>query len=124
MEDSKDPVSANSQVSDQKKSGTKPHLFQPGKSGNPNGRPKIIAEVQALAREYTVDAIKGLAKIAKKGESEAARVAAWNSILDRAWGKPSQALNVAIVPQKMTDEELAAKIAEAEAAEAERAAQA
>jgi hypothetical protein len=45
-----------------------------------------------LARKHTDVAMKALADIAAKGESESARVAASNSILDRAYGKPVQAV--------------------------------
>jgi len=48
-----------------RKTNPKKHqLFKPGQSGNPNGRPQRDAEVAALAREYTAQAIEGLAKLA------------------------------------------------------------
>jgi hypothetical protein len=46
--------------------------------------------VQSLARAYTKLSIRTLGGIANAGESEAARVAACNSLLDRGWGKPAQ----------------------------------
>jgi hypothetical protein len=66
--------------------------FPLGKSGNPAGKPKEIREVVALARTYTEEAVHGLAKIARdtKKTPAVARVMAWNSLLDRAWGKPIQ----------------------------------
>ena len=67
--------------------------FQPGQSGNPGGRPKASAKVRDLAREYTEQALQVLVQIATEGESEAARVAAANAILDRGYGKPSQPID-------------------------------
>lgn len=64
--------------------------FQPGVSGNPNGRPKIIAEVRDLARRHTADAIAALVAIMREGESDAARVSAANALLDRGYGRPVQ----------------------------------
>jgi hypothetical protein len=58
--------------------------------GNPGGRPKIVAEIRDLARQHSGVAIEALVKIARSGKSEAARVSAANSLLDRGWGKPTQ----------------------------------
>ena len=67
--------------------------FQPGQSGNPGGRPKILTEVRELARTHSVEAIETLARIMRDPNEDArARVAAANAILDRAYGKPEQAL--------------------------------
>lgn len=55
-------------------------------------RNKATADVKALAMAYVPEAVKALAKIMQSGESDAARVAAANAILDRACGKPKQAL--------------------------------
>lgn len=63
--------------------------------GRPKGSPnKITADIKAAAQQYTDDALQTLAQIMKAGESEAARVAAANSILDRGYGKPKQSLDV------------------------------
>jgi len=43
-----------------------------------------------LARLHTEAAIQSLAGIATNGESDAARVAACNSLLDRGWGRAAQ----------------------------------
>ncbi|MGN8092819.1 DUF5681 domain-containing protein [Methylobacterium sp. 22177] len=67
--------------------------FQPGQSGNPGGRPKASARVRDAAREHTEAAIQVLVEIAMGGESEAARVAAANAILDRGYGKPTQPID-------------------------------
>jgi hypothetical protein len=62
--------------------------FPAGMSGNPGGRPKVIAEVRDLARQHTGKAIGTLVKVMQSGESDSARVAAANALLDRAFGKP------------------------------------
>jgi hypothetical protein len=59
------------------------------KKGSPN---KSTAEIKAIAQPYSEQAVKTLAQIMQTGESEGARVSAANAILDRAWGKPSQAV--------------------------------
>lgn len=67
--------------------------FKPGQSGNPAGRPrqpKNAKEVRALARQYTVQMVEILSRVASNPKSPpAARAAAASAILDRAWGKPS-----------------------------------
>ena len=84
--------------------------FKKGQSGNPGGRSKVVKEVQDLARQHTTDAIKTLVAICKRGQSEAARVAAASAILDRAYGKPTQTVNTNVrrSPVQFTDDELAA----------------
>lgn len=63
--------------------------FPRGKSGNPGGRPKVIAHVRDLAREHTAVAIATLVSVMKNAKSPlAARVAAANAILDRGYGRP------------------------------------
>ena len=65
-------------------------MWKKGESGNPSGRPKIMRELTVLARTYTTDAINGLVKIGRSSKSDAARATAWNSLLDRGWGRPPQ----------------------------------
>ena len=64
--------------------------FKPGQSGNPGGRPKGIAEVQALARKLTERCFEELERIAFTSEDERARLEAVKVILERAYGKAAQ----------------------------------
>jgi hypothetical protein len=84
--------------------------FAPGQSGNISGRPKSISPVVALAREHTVAAVQTLAEIAVKGKNESARAHAATALLDRAWGRPAQSIELDLQLTKslasMTLEEL------------------
>jgi hypothetical protein len=78
--------------------------FQKGQSGNPGGRPKIVGDVQELARELSTDAIATLAAIMRDEKAPpAARAMASNSILDRAYGKPPQTLNANVANRPVRD---------------------
>ena len=68
--------------------------FPKGKSGNPGGRPKVLGEVQELARQYAPTVIVELARLALRAKNETARIAAIRELLDRGYGKPRQALEV------------------------------
>lgn len=59
------------------------------KKGKVSQAKRAIAE---MAKVHAEAALETLADIASKGESEAARVSAANAILDRAYGKPPQAV--------------------------------
>jgi hypothetical protein len=50
--------------------------FKPGQSGNPGGRPRVLAELQELARSHAPEVIKELVRLAVKAKSETARIAA------------------------------------------------
>jgi hypothetical protein len=108
--------------------------FKPGKPGGP-GRPKkkaeekataiakkAIVDVKAAAKDCTEDAIKTLKSVMKdESKPAAARVGAAIAILDRGWGKPTQAVeaNVNIFDQ-MTDDEQRIMLAALKAAEEEK----
>ncbi len=56
-------------------------------AGTPN---RATAEVRGAAQQYTVEALEGLARIARTSDTDAAKVAAWKAILDRGHGRPAQ----------------------------------
>lgn len=64
-------------------------------AGRPKGAVnKATADIREAAQQYSDEALAVLAEVMKAGDSAAARVAAANSILDRAHGKPRQSLEV------------------------------
>lgn len=69
--------------------------FEPGQSGNPGGRPKS-KELRELCRTYTESAVKELGRLAMKAKGEMTRVIAIRELLDRSYGRPMQALEVAV----------------------------
>lgn len=82
--------------------------FEPGQTGNPNGRPKIVGQsLQAMAREHTPAAIDALVKALNVSTT---RVQAAVALLDRGYGRPVQTQNVRVVRSlaDLSDEELLA----------------
>ena len=65
--------------------------FARGASGNPGGRSRTARDIQELARVHGPAAIATLAQ-ALKSRNERVRVAAAAILLDRAYGKPVQAI--------------------------------
>jgi len=88
-----------------------------GQSGNPGGRPTGFAVMRDLARQKTEKAIETLESV-MNGENTPpnARVAAAVALLDRGWGRPSQAMELSASEKenqssswdlsKLTDKEL------------------
>lgn len=72
--------------------GSKPGVRRGGrKKGALN---KSTKDIKALAQKHTPAALKTLVDVMGKSESDAARVAAANSLLDRAYGRPAQAVEL------------------------------
>ena len=97
--------------------------FPKGVSGNPGGRPKVLGDVQELARQKSPEAIETLSKIMRDEKAApAARVAAANALLDRGYGKPTQPISQTVAkvdPSSLSDGELAAIVAQGAAVNAQ-----
>ena len=88
--------------------------FKPGRSGNPGGRPKIVGEVQDLAREHTAKAMQTLVSVMNDEKAPpAARTTAAIAMLDRGYGRPAQFVGIESNKRldERSDEELMAIIA-------------
>lgn len=60
-------------------------------AGTPN---KATAEIKALAQVHGLEAITMLVKIMKESKSELSRISAIREILDRGFGKATQAVEL------------------------------
>ena len=86
-------------------------MFQKGKSGNPGGRTKKDLEVEAHARLYAKRAIDVAKEIMEDEEAfKGDRLRAAQFIVERAYGKPREQLNVTHERsvESMSDDELIA----------------
>jgi len=68
--------------------------FKKGVSGNPSGGVKIPTEVIQTARASTLIAITALVRVCTRGRNENAVVNAAEAILNRAWGKPLEKMEL------------------------------
>lgn len=91
--------------------------FRKGQSGNPRGRPKVVAELRDLARVHGAAAMKTLADVMEDEDAPpAARIAAATHLLDRGYGKPTQHIEATVnLLDKLSDVEQRALAAALEA---------
>ncbi len=67
----------------------------PGRSPNPGGRPGGVREVREWARAvWDAHGREALLELALHGRREEVRLKAWSEILDRAFGRAPQAVNL------------------------------
>jgi hypothetical protein len=64
-----------------------------GVSGNPGGRPKLELSIRELAQQHSMEALETLVHVMRTGRRGEQIVAA-NAILDRAYGKPTQSVEM------------------------------
>ena len=101
--------SANRQKTEAKRPAPK-SAFKPGKSGNPNGRPKKTEEQKTLenmCRERTTEALATVLVIMGSGENERNKLAAAQFVIERGWGKATQPIEANITFHEATLDELA-----------------
>jgi hypothetical protein len=69
------------------------HIPAKNKGGRPKGRlNKATAEVKKLAQKHGKEAVKTLVKLMQTGETQTIKLAAAKELIDRAYGKASQAV--------------------------------
>lgn len=91
------------------------NLRQPwarGQTGNPSGRPQIVRDVAAAAREHTEEAIKTLADALKAKDAPwSSKIKAAEVLLDRGYGCAPQTVNLSGNLATMTYEQLSRALA-------------
>lgn len=84
-------ITGEGRITPQGRGGLRNSSWRPGQSGNPKGRPKPEVDIAALAREHGPRCIAVVAKLLSDNDHKI-RLAAAIALLDRGWGRPSQAI--------------------------------
>jgi hypothetical protein len=95
------------------KGGRRSTSWERGQSGNPGGRPRrpatvearqVIHDVKEAAKALTAKAIATLENVMDDPRAPpAARVAAATTVLDRGWGRPTQSIEGNVKPFSLAD---------------------
>lgn len=83
-------------------------LFKKGQSGNPKGRPKKSKEevdAEKICRSFAPEALEKLREL-MDSSNDSIRLKAISIILDRAYGKPKQAVESQIEVSNLTKPEI------------------
>lgn len=67
---------------------------KPGSGRKPGSKNKVTLEARALAQKHAGDAMLTLVGLMTFASTDMARIAACNSILDRAYGRPGQSVEI------------------------------
>lgn len=59
-----------------------------------NGRDPKAQELRAMARPHTLEAVNLIVSVMKTSDDQSLQLEAAGMLLDRAWGKPSQAIDL------------------------------
>ena len=84
--------------------GTREGSGRPAGAGN-KATSGLKLNLSELAREYTHDAVDALVDVMQSSQSDSARIAAANAILDRGYGRPTKTtsleVNAPFVPTRI-----------------------
>jgi hypothetical protein len=76
------------------RSGNPATQFKPGVSGKPTGSTHAFEQVRALARQHSPEAFRTLVELMRLTDEPIVRLRAAEQILDRAFGRPAQAVEL------------------------------
>lgn len=83
---------------------------RPGAGRKPGKLSQAKRDIAEKAKEYGEKALQTLADICEKGETESARVAAANALLDRGYGKAPQKIDATVDIRSEDTEALRAEL--------------
>lgn len=76
----------------------KAHAFKKGQSGNPGGKAKSLKPLVDLAREHSAEALEKIIALMRASDDERVQLAAAQTIIERGYGKATQAVDMSMSP--------------------------